>query len=73
MSESDVATRLHDLLRADPPPAVQALSETDRATLADLIADARKRQDDSLVESFDRTLKHVPFPVRKIVKKVLMG
>lgn len=49
------------------------LPETGQAALADLVADARVRQDRSLEESFDRTLKHVPFPVRKIVKKVPTG
>lgn len=71
MSESD--ERLRELLRADPPPAVLALPEADRAELAELIADARRRQAKTLEEAFTATLKHVPFPVRGIVKKVLVG
>lgn len=72
-SVSGADDRLRQVLRADPPAGVLALDEADRAALADLVADARARQDRSLEESFDRTLKHVPFPVRKIVKKVLTG
>ena len=34
---------------------------------------ARRHQSASLSESFDATLKHVPFPARKLVKKVLLG
>lgn len=73
MPDTDAAARLRELLRTDPPPGVQVLPESEQAALADLIADARVRQDRSLEESFTRTLKHVPFPVRKLVKKVLTG
>jgi hypothetical protein len=52
---------------------VQALDDDTRRKLADLIADSRKRQAKSLEEAFTATLKHVPFPVRGIVKKVLIG
>ena len=38
-----------------------------------LLADSRRRQGKSLEEAFTATLKHVPFPVRGIVKKVLLG
>ncbi|SHG06108.1 hypothetical protein SAMN05443575_1260 [Jatrophihabitans endophyticus] len=74
MSQQSAAdVRLRELLGGDPPEAVSALPEADRTALADLVADARRRQAQSLEESFDATLKHVPFPVRRIVKKVLLG
>jgi len=70
---SDPDERLRTLLRADPPAAVLALPEASRAELADLLEDARRRQDKTLEEAFNASLKHVPFPVRGIVKKVLLG
>jgi hypothetical protein len=69
----DADDRLRTLLRGEPPASVLALDEPARAALADLIEDARRRQAKSLEESFTATLKHVPFPVRGIVKKVLLG
>ena len=65
--------RLRRLLRAEPPAAVLALPETARAELADLLEDARLRQEKTLGDAFTASLKHVPFPVRGIVKKVLLG
>jgi hypothetical protein len=65
--------RLSKLLGAAPPPGVQQLPEPVRAELADLVEDARRRQAAGLEEAFAATLRHVPFPVRKIVKKVLLG
>jgi hypothetical protein len=70
---TDADDRLCALLGADPPESVQTLDDDTRRELADLIADSRKRQAKSLEEAFTATLKHVPFPVRGIVKKVLIG
>jgi hypothetical protein len=64
---------LQALLGAPPPASVQALPEADRAALAELLQAARRRQAASLEEAFAAALKHVPFPVRGIVKKVLVG
>jgi hypothetical protein len=69
----DPDSRLRTLLAADPPPSVLALDEAARTALAEVLADSRRRQTKSLEESFAATLKHVPFPVRGIVKKVLLG
>lgn len=69
----DPDARLAELLGGPPPPGVLALAADDRERLAGLLADARRHQAESLEESFTATLKHVPFPVRKIVKKVLLG
>jgi len=71
MAEPD--DRLRELLRAEPPPAVLGLPDAARAELAALVADARRRQAKTLEAAFAATLKHVPFPVRGIVKKVLVG
>ena len=71
MADPDQALR--DLLGADPPGTVLALDAATRADLAEVIADARRQQARSLAEAFEATLKHVPFPVRGIVKKVLGG
>jgi hypothetical protein len=70
---ADADARLQKMLRGDPPASVTALDEPARTALADILEDARRRQGRSLEESFAATLKHVPFPVRGIVKKVLLG
>jgi hypothetical protein len=70
---SDADERLRKLLAAEPPASVLALDEADRVALADLLADSRRRQAESLEQAFTATLKHVPFPVRGIVRKVLLG
>jgi hypothetical protein len=62
---------LRTLLGADPPASVLALDDATRADLAAVIAQARKRQAMGLKDAYAATLKHVPFPVRGIVKKVL--
>lgn len=64
---------LRTLLGADPPASVRALAPAARADLADLLREAKRRQARTLEEAFVATLKHVPFPVRGIVKKVLIG
>lgn len=69
----DVDARLRTLLAAEPPASVRALDEADRVALADLLAQSRRAQAESLQRAFAATLKHVPFPVRGIVKKVLLG
>ena len=69
----DADDRLRKLLRAEPPAGVLALPVAARTELAELLADARRRQARTLAEAFTATLKHVPFPVRGIVKKVLLG
>jgi len=70
MSASD--PRLVQLLGVDPPAGIAALSETDQAKVVDLIAGARKKQSRDLAESFEAALKHVPFPIRGLVKKTLL-
>ena len=69
MAASDLA----DLLGAPPPASVAALPEEARADLAAVVADARRNQAAGLQQAFREALKHVPFPVRGVVKKVLLG
>lgn len=64
---------LEQLLGAAPPAAVAALPETDRRELLSVILAARRRQAHDLEASFHATLKQVPFPLRGVVKKVLLG
>jgi hypothetical protein len=71
MSATD--PRLVELLGAPPPASVSALSDADQARLVKVIAGARKKQTRDLAESFEAALKHVPFPVRGLVKKTLLG
>ena len=61
------------LLGTDPPASVLALPAASQAELLELVRDSRRRQARSLEEAFTASLKHVPFPVRGIVKKVLLG
>jgi hypothetical protein len=69
----DPDDELRALLGADPPSSVLGLDAGARTALAELLRDARQRQTRALEESFTATLKHVPFPVRGIVKRVLLG
>lgn len=61
---------LRTLLGADPPASVRAAGQVE---LAEIVREARQRQARTLEEAFVATLQHVPFPVRGIVKKVLLG
>ncbi len=71
MSETD--PRLVQLLGGEPPTAIAALSTADQERLVEIVAGARKKQSRDLAESFEAALKHVPFPVRGLVKKTLLG
>jgi hypothetical protein len=70
---TDPDRSLRALLGTDPPKSVQSLDVAALADLAEVIAQARRHQAQSLAEAFRATLRHVPFPVRAIVKKVLGG
>jgi hypothetical protein len=73
MSMPDPDDRLQTLLGAAPPESVLALDAGARSALADLLEESGRQQSRSLQDSLTATLKHVPFPVRGIVKKVLLG
>ena len=70
---TDADQTLRTLLGADPPESVLALDAATRADLAEVIVTARRQQSRSLSDAFDATLRHVPFPVRAIVKRVIGG
>jgi hypothetical protein len=69
----DPENRLRELLGAEPPGSLTALDAATRTAFADLLEDSRQRQTRSLEDAFTAALKQVPFPVRGIVKKVLLG
>jgi hypothetical protein len=68
-----MADSLEQLLGADVPAGVAELSESDRAELVAVIVAARRKQAEDLETSFHATLKHIPFPLRGVVKRVLLG
>lgn len=65
--------RLRRLLHADPPPSVLALDDDARANLAAVISEALRQQARDMQAAYDASMRHVPFPVRGIVKRVLGG
>lgn len=64
---------LVELLGGEPPPGVAALPAADRAVLAEVIGAAQREQDEALAAAFYATLRHLPFPLRVVVRKVLFG
>ena len=68
-----MADSLEDLLGARPPAGVAALPDADRARLVAIIRAARRNQAADLEASFHATVKHIPFPLRGVVRKALLG
>ena len=66
-------TELAKLLGATPPDGVTALPAQHQERLAQLISAARAKQAADLEAAFAATLKHVPFPVRGLARKMLLG
>lgn len=64
---------LSEILGGEPPVGIAALPAVDQERLAQLITRAREKQARDLDAAFRATLKHVPFPVRGIAKKMLFG
>jgi hypothetical protein len=64
---------LRELLGSAPPDGVAALPDADRQELSEVIASALRRQDEQLAASFEATLRHVPLPLRPLVRRVLLG
>ena len=63
--------KLRALLGADPPASVLVLDAATRGELAAIITEARRRQARDLAAAYEATLKHVPLPLRGIVKKIV--
>ena len=68
-----MAESLEQLLGAAPPPGVADLPAADQDRLVEVIRAARRKQAADLEASFHATLKHIPFPLRGVVKKALLG
>jgi hypothetical protein len=64
---------LGELLGAPPPPGITALPAQAQDDLADVITAALDSQSAHLYEAFQTTLRHVPFPLRAVVKRVLVS
>ena len=60
-------------LGAPPPASVAALPAETLARLADQVVAAKKRQDADLEKSVKVAIDGVPFAVRGIVRKALLG
>lgn len=69
----DGLDQVRDALRTEPPAGIAALPDETLVDLAGLVRNARRSQAEQLAAAFEATLKHVPFPVRGIVRKVLVG
>jgi hypothetical protein len=67
-----MAESLEQLLAA-APAGVAALPEADRDRLVAIIKTARRTQATDLEASFHATVKHIPYPLRGVVKKALLG
>jgi hypothetical protein len=61
------------VLGAAPPESVRALPDETLARLAGQIDTAKKNQDDNLEKSVQVAIAGVPFAVRGIVRKALLG
>jgi hypothetical protein len=73
ISSAGKDAQLRDLLGAEPPASVLALDEPVRRDLVAVIREARARQAAELAASYDASMKHVPAPIRAVVKRVLRG
>ena len=60
-------------LRRDVPPELQGLDDATLEGLAALADRERKRRDAELEESLTGALKEIPFPLRGVAKKAVLG
>lgn len=58
-------------LRAQPPAELSSLSDSDASHLAHALKKARETQSAELDQSITEALKHIPWPLRGAVKKVV--
>ncbi len=65
--------RLRQVLGSAPPDSVAALPAEYQAELVEVIEAALRRQSEDLAASFDTTMRHVPVPLRAVVRRVLLG
>lgn len=64
-------SELQRLLGGPPPPSVVALGPEVVAELEAAVGEARRRQAEELVHARDNVLGALPWPLRKVVGKVL--
>jgi len=64
---------LATILGSDPPATVSALPAETLARLAEQVATAKTQQQATMEESVQVAIAGVPFAVRGIVKKALLG
>ncbi|MEA2298052.1 MAG: hypothetical protein QOF77_988 [Solirubrobacteraceae bacterium] len=55
------------------PDRLWSLPEDELADLADALEDAHRRQAVALDHSIDQTLRFLPWPLRSVVRRVLLG
>jgi hypothetical protein len=65
---ADLRARLEEPL----PERLWSLDDTELADLADALADAHRRQSTALDRSIDKTLRFLPWPLRSIVRRILL-
>jgi hypothetical protein len=58
-------------LRTQPPAELSSLSDADAQHLASALKKARETQSAELDQSITEALKHIPWPLRGAVKKVV--
>lgn len=63
---------LRELLGAPPPPGIAALPEQAQRDLATVISATLQNQSEHLHAAFGATLRHVPLPLRAVVKRLLV-
>jgi hypothetical protein len=64
---------LAEVLRADPPDSVRALPDATLERLTAQVRAAKARLDSETEESVRKAIAGVPFAVRPLVKKALLG
>jgi hypothetical protein len=67
----DPVARLEQTLRGPLPPTVAALDPEVVAALADTLQDAKRRLAEVVLAALDESMRHVPLPLRGLVRKVL--
>ena len=67
------AEELEELLGASVPPGIAGLPAASVSALGEAVEAARHRQGRDMAIAFDGALKHVPWPLRGVVRKVVGG
>jgi hypothetical protein len=65
--------RVRDELGEPLPAALGELSADELDDLASALADARRTQSRALDGAIDNALRHLPWPIRIVVRRILFG